>query len=601
MRVVAIIQARMRSTRLPGKIMKTLCGRTVLAHDIERIGAATRVDDIVVATSDLAVDDEVAAEALRAGAKVSRGSEEDVLARFYDAAREHQADVIVRMTSDCPLFDPLLLDRMLAEFLAALPGAQPYDYYSNTLNRRTYPTGLDTEIFTMAALARAHQEGRRPPEREHVTPYLHQNPQLFHLGGMEAERDHSRYRWTLDTPADLELIGKIYAAVYREDRLFTTAEVLQLMADQPELAAINQHIEAKPIEPDEQAPGGTMLIRADASPDIGAGHVMRCLALAQAWAATSGRVVFAMAEGIEIYGPRLRAEGFVVEPVTAATDAESTIALASQYATDWIVVDGYGFEHAYFEQMIAARGRVLVLDDCGRTHLSGVDLVLNQNLHADAGLYPGLHPETKLLAGVEHVLLRQDFLTAERGATDIPARAKNILITVGGGDPDNLSGRIVDVLAELPLPGVQVRVLVGAASPHFKAVAASAGSSAIPVEVLAEVNDMPAHYRWADLAITGGGSTLWELAYIGVPALTFVLADNQEASSLRLDQLGTVRCLGRPAKLCNEDLAIAVTDLVTNVDLRRRMIATGRQLIDGRGSQRVIRAMAHKTVPEVTA
>lgn len=247
MRVVAIIQARMGSTRLPGKIMKELCGKTVLEHDLLRIAAAKLVDQVVVATTVEAADDKVAAEAQRCGAKVFRGSEEDVLSRYYHAAQENRADVVVRMTSDCPLFDPRLLDRMLEEFLSALQGDQPFDYFSNTLQRRTYPTGLDAEIFTFAALERAHLEGALPHEREHVTPYLYQNPDLFRLGGIGSEEDWSRHRWTLDTEDDYQLILAIYEELYREGSLFSTADILQLLEKRPELIELNAHVQAKPI------------------------------------------------------------------------------------------------------------------------------------------------------------------------------------------------------------------------------------------------------------------------------------------------------------------------------------------------------------------
>ncbi len=349
MKVVGIIQARMSSTRLPGKILKDLCGRSVLAHDVIRLRAARLVDEVVVATTDQAVDDAVAAEAERCGALVFRGSEQDVLSRYCLAARAAEADVVVRMTSDCPLFDPVLLDAMLEEFLSALRGAQPFDYYSNTLNTRTYPTGLDAEIFTRQALERAHTEATEPYQREHVTPYFYQNPQLFHLGGMSAAVDHSGHRWTLDTPDDWRLINAIYQAVYRpEGPLFTTDEVLDLFDRNPHWLDFNRHVSARPVDPGRL---GTVVIRADASGAIGSGHVMRCLALAQAWPAEAGRVIFAMAEGAEAFGQRLRDEGLLVVELSAPTasraDARQTLDLVQQHQAGWLVVDGYGFDAAY--------------------------------------------------------------------------------------------------------------------------------------------------------------------------------------------------------------------------------------------------------------
>lgn len=600
MKVVAIIQARMRSVRLPGKIMKKLSGRTVLEHDIIRIGSVSRVDEVVVATSNLVVDDEVAAEALRAGAKVSRGSEEDVLARFHDAAREYGADVIVRMTSDCPLFDPELLDEMLAEFLTALQSDAPFDYYSNTLKRRTYPTGLDAEIFTRAALERAFHEGCRPPEREHVTPYLHQNPHLFNLGGMESAVDHSAHRWTLDTPADLELIERIYDAIYSEDRLFTTNDVLQLLVEHPEISAINRHIEAKSIEP---VYSSGLVIRADASPDIGAGHVMRCLALGQAWPADAGPVVFVMAEGAAAYGPRLRHEGFAVEAINATAgtpeDAAATMAVARRHTAGWLVIDGYFFDQDYVNQLLTGNSRVLQLDDNGQPHLPPVDILLNQNLHADVRQYPDRSPEANLFLGVEHVLLRQEFLNCGRQESELPDVVNHILVTLGGGDPENIVSRVLVALKKISHPDLHVRVLVGANSPHRSMLTKLAEQSPHQVEIQSPTQDMPPQYEWADLAITGGGGTLWELAYIGVPALTFILAANQQPSSRLLAEKGVINCLGRLVDLSDEEITAAIRELVEDKDMRARMVTKGKALIDGQGAQRVADAMLKTSRAEV--
>lgn len=247
MRTAAIIQARMGSTRLPGKVLRALGGRTVLAHVIGRVQRCALLDAVVVATSTLRADDAVAREALAQGAQVFRGSEDDVLARYHGAALEARADNIVRVTADCPLFDPGLLRRMLETFLArrAQPGASPLFYLSNTHGRRSFPRGLDAEIFTMQALAAAHAAAREPWEREHVTPYIYGHPERFVLESFEQAADHSAQRWTLDTEEDWALIQAIYAALGTGGREFTTEEVLGYLAGHPELVALNAHVEQR--------------------------------------------------------------------------------------------------------------------------------------------------------------------------------------------------------------------------------------------------------------------------------------------------------------------------------------------------------------------
>lgn len=244
MKTVAIIQARMGSTRLPGKVMKNLGGKTVLNQVIARVKACPRVDEVVVATTVLPEDAIIVEESQRCGVMTFRGSEEDVLSRYYLAAREAGAEIIVRVTADCPFFDPQVLEKMLRQFQTARAEGRALDYLSNTLER-TFPRGLDAEIFTMAALERAHREAGEPYEREHVTPYIYRHPESFALQSFRNPVYLSDHRWTLDTEEDWRLIEAVYAALDKQGTTFTTQAVLDLLGSRPELVALNAHIEQK--------------------------------------------------------------------------------------------------------------------------------------------------------------------------------------------------------------------------------------------------------------------------------------------------------------------------------------------------------------------
>ncbi len=238
MKTVAIIQARMGSTRLPGKVMKMLQDKTVLSHVITRVKACPRLDEVVVATTDLAADDVIVEESEMYGVPCFRGSEQDVLSRYYHAAREQHADVIVRVTSDCPLFDPEVLTAMLDDFFARQRKGEALDYLSNTL-KRSYPRGLDAEIMTFAALKRAYKEATKPFEREHVTPYIYLHPEIFYLASFKQEEDLSFYRWTLDSEEDFKFIKAVYTALSLKYEQFSTDEVLALLDKRPDLIEIN--------------------------------------------------------------------------------------------------------------------------------------------------------------------------------------------------------------------------------------------------------------------------------------------------------------------------------------------------------------------------
>lgn len=246
MKTTAIIQARMGSTRLPGKVIKLLGFRTVLGQVITRVKACPLVDEVVVATTVLLQDDAIEKESRKYSVRVFRGSEEDVLARYHGAAQEADAQIVVRVTADCPLFDPQVLAAMLEQFLdTKCPGPAP-DYLSNTLER-TFPRGLDAEIFTRAALERAHREADKPFQREHVTPYIYQHPEFFLLKNFLNAMDLSAHRWTLDTPEDYLLLESIFASLDRGPELFTTQAVLDLLESRPELVALNAHVEQKQL------------------------------------------------------------------------------------------------------------------------------------------------------------------------------------------------------------------------------------------------------------------------------------------------------------------------------------------------------------------
>jgi spore coat polysaccharide biosynthesis protein SpsF len=240
MNILAIIQARMGSSRLQGKVLMNLEGETVLGRVVGRLGRSREIDGIVVATTDATVDDAIVEACEGLGVAYFRGAEHDVLDRFYQAAHANAADVVVRVTSDCPLIDPKLVDDTVNIFRD-----QKADYASNVFPR-TYPRGLDTEVFTIAALDRAWSEAREPHQREHVTPYFYENPRKFRQASMTGVADYSRYRWTLDTREDLELLRTIYSRFDDRDD-FSWQEVIHLMEREPELAELNSGVLQKSV------------------------------------------------------------------------------------------------------------------------------------------------------------------------------------------------------------------------------------------------------------------------------------------------------------------------------------------------------------------
>lgn len=236
MRTVAIIQARMGSSRLPGKVLAELAGAPMLARVIERARAAATISAVVVATTTASADDALVPVARAAGAQVYRGSTDDVLARYLGAAHAHQAQVVVRLTADCPLLDPAVIDHVV-EALLTTPGC---DYASNT-HTRTFPRGLDVEAMPLATLERLAVIATAPAHREHVTAYVLDNSAEFTIAQLCADGDHSALRWTVDTELDLALVRRLYADAGVHPRLPYQALVAWL-AQHPSLAALNADV-----------------------------------------------------------------------------------------------------------------------------------------------------------------------------------------------------------------------------------------------------------------------------------------------------------------------------------------------------------------------
>jgi spore coat polysaccharide biosynthesis protein SpsF len=243
MKTVIIVQARMTSTRLPGKVMKQVLGKSLLQYQIERLQRVKLADEIAIATTTNQTDESIVELCNRLAVAYFRGSEEDVLGRYYQAATAHKADTVVRVTSDCPLIDPKVIDKVIECYLK---NQSNYDYVSNSLER-TYPRGMDTEVFSFSALQQAFLEATAQLDREHVTPFIYRQTTRYRLGQVVYSEDCSHHRWTVDTPEDFELIEKIIEAIYPRQPNFRLEDCLSLLKKHPEWYIINSHVSQKKI------------------------------------------------------------------------------------------------------------------------------------------------------------------------------------------------------------------------------------------------------------------------------------------------------------------------------------------------------------------
>ena len=242
-KIVCIIQARFGSSRLPGKVLSHFKNKPMVTHTIERLKKCLNIDLIVLATTTTAQDKVLVRLAAAERVESFQGSEDDVLDRFFQAAKKYQADIVVRCTGDCPVIDPSVTDHIIDEHLK-----NGNDYTSNTVVR-TFPRGLDTEVINFNTLERVAREAQKPFEREHVTPFIYQHPEQFSIGQVKAEpaQHQPDLRLTVDTLEDYELMTKIFEQLYDQNPFFSIDDILNFLKQQPELSKINRHVQQKAL------------------------------------------------------------------------------------------------------------------------------------------------------------------------------------------------------------------------------------------------------------------------------------------------------------------------------------------------------------------
>jgi spore coat polysaccharide biosynthesis protein SpsF (cytidylyltransferase family) len=236
MNIAAIIQARTGSTRFKNKTFAELEGKPLLWHIINRIKKAKHIQDIIIATTTNKEDGKIEDFAKENNIKIYRGSENNVLDRFYQAAKKFNVNIIVRITADDPFKDPKVIDKAIEIFLK-----ENYDYVSNTV-KPTYPEGIDVEVFSFSSLKKAWNDAEKISEKEHVTPYIWKNPNIFKTYNFEYKEDLSNLRWTIDYKEDYEFAKEVYKRLYKKDKIFYMEEILELLKKEPELSKINQDI-----------------------------------------------------------------------------------------------------------------------------------------------------------------------------------------------------------------------------------------------------------------------------------------------------------------------------------------------------------------------
>ena len=338
----------------------------------------------------------------------------------------------------------------------------------------------------------------------------------------------------------------------------------------------------------------TIIIRADATETIGTGHVMRCIALAQELRRRCSDIHFVMSPAPSTVISRLEKEGFTWEIIHGETgthrDADMTCAIARRLSASWIILDGYKFGGDFQKAIKDHELGLLCIDDYGHADQYHADIILNQNIYAEDIIYPA-NDKTRLLLGSRYALLRKEILPWREDRCLNPGPAKKIVITMGGSDPQNATLLVLHALQKLPVHAFSARIVIGGSNPHAGIISESIRSTSHDVELLRDVSNIGEIFAWADLAITSGGSTTLELAYIGVPMITLVIADNQKRVCESLDRKKAAINMGIVDKTLEQKIIPIIQEVINSHDLRNVLSRNAQCLVDGKGAGRVAAAL----------
>jgi spore coat polysaccharide biosynthesis protein SpsF len=570
--IAAVVQARMRSTRLPGKVLKPIVGQPLLWHILHRLRKSELIETLCVATTTDPADDALAAYAREQGAVVVRGPEDDVLARFALASHTIDPDIIVRVNADAPLVDAGFVDflvremmRAQADFVMLKPGLSAIHDGADPMSR----WALDKLVL------KAHDD---PVAREHVSAYfkLHQDfVNIAHID-LPAKWQFKGARLSVDTPADVTFIEAVYERLHAQAGEATLTDLVALLNREPALLDLNAHVQQKAAT----AVAGTVIVRCDGGSALGLGHVRRCLSIARALRDREGfGVRFAMKDNALAMAPAQTA-GFPVDVMPAGAKE-----------VDWLL--DLGQAHKPVAMLLDVRTD---LSATSVMRLRGADMIVatiddasSRRLSADASFYPPVPQafaldwrgaEAEPHIGWEWVALGQDMSSLLSSKSGRP----RVIVSMGGSDPHGLTIPAVKALSGIDV-AFDATVVLGPGADHRldKDVARIAPR----FTVVRSPNDLPRLMAEADLGLISFGVTAYELAALGVPALYMCLTEDHAASASAFERAGMGVSLGVASTIGEAKIAIEVEDLLKDRERRRAMAAAGRLHLDGRGAQRI--------------
>ena len=581
-RVVAIVQARMGSTRLPGKVLKPVAGKPLLWHVLYRLTRCKTLDWIVVATSDNPRDDAIEAFCRNEKIDVVRGPEDNVLERFRLAAERTQADVIVPVSADAPFIDPQFVDHLVKTLIAA-----EGDYVLVEPGAQCAHEGVDP--FSRCALDRLVANAADDPiAREHVSGYFKAHPDFVRIVHAAPDPRLARRggRLTIDTPDDLAFIEAIHERLQAKAGEASLADLLLLLEHEPRLGKINAHVRQKALDNG----GGVALIRCDGGFTYGYGHVKRSLTLARALRDHQGfGVVFAINGGAEA-AKTVHDAGFETFLLPALGKGNALASLVASKHPEIVICDAR--ENLARDDLIRLAEKipvVAVIDDGSDRRLSATHAYYPPVPQVETLSWKGTKAQVRV--GWEWALLGFDPSAVMPNRQELDAVRTRLVISMGGSDPLDMTRLVACGLAKITIP-FGARFVIGPGFRTGPRLAREIEAMRPNFETVQGVSDLGSEFASADFALISFGVTAYELGSLGVPALYLALTDDQLHSASAFERAGMGIRMGLGRILRAEDIARAAWRLIVDTDRRRDMRAASLNTIDGKAGERIAQDLA---------
>ena len=577
MHVVAIIQARMESTRLPGKVLLTIAGKPLLWHIIYRLRKSRTVDQICLAIPETKPNDILAEFGAEQGVTVFRGSEEDVLERYYLAAQKLNADIVIRVNGDAPLIDPQWLD-----YLVTVIVEEGVDITLSDPETASVHQGF-TPVSFRALEKLATEAADDPVAREHVTSYLENNPD-FVLSRKVIPWPQHRFagaRLSIDTPSDLYFMEEVYSRLQAEAGEVDLADLVKLLRREPRMLQINAHVHQKGADIKTK----NLLFRCDGDEKIGFGHITRCLALAEVLRDNYGcGVTFAIASGkpgIDM----IRRAGYHLEINEGLSEVNWQEEVVRRLRPCAIIFDYRG--PADLKKINEWRNEGILI--------ASIDDPTEKRLHVDMNFYPPV-PQVKemnwndfrgeLYIGWQWVILRNQFTGLNKLRINRKKKRPDLMITMGGSDPHNLTLMVLKAVDDLE-DQFDTSVLLGPGFKHHQSIDKFIRNSRREYRLLSDVQDVGSLFVQADLSAASFGVTAYELAAAGVPSVLIGISEDHVSSASTFEKAGIGFNLGLYSNVTEEKIKEAIFSLLEDSQLRQVMSQRAGELVDGKGAERI--------------